>query len=340
MCSLIDPVTGFETPQEWLARYELPLYALKRRTDSGLYVPTASGKLLKRGLSTGTISAAAAKAAVLSIAKPVTQVDILTPVGIRVKIRTTSGDGCARAQKPRSDHTHDITEGIIFEAKASKSHETRLSCGEGIGIVRKHGLRVPYGAPAINPEARWSIEHAIREAVHSVGLKGALVKLSAINGAAIGKKTLNQKVGVFGGISVLGTTGFVEPWNDCLLDSAENLAETADKVALTTGRTGLRYAKMYFPDHTAIVAGSNLERVFQKIKGKETIVIGLPALVLKWANPDILSESETKADTVQELFDKDPHAAEITAALTALKTRTKSRIIIIDRCGKIIRDVG
>lgn len=338
MCRLVDPVAGFAIPQKWLERSGLSLPELKRRIDSGLYAVTASGTLLKRGLSTGTISAAAAKAAVLSIAEPTTQVDILTPIGIRVKVHTTSADGWANAQKPRSDHSKDVTEGLIFEAEACKADELQLSPGEGIGIVKKHGLRVPYGAPAISPEAQWSIENAIGEAAHSIGLEGALVKLSAINGAEISKKTLNEKVGVFGGLSVLGTTGFVEPWNECLVGSAEDLAETADRVALTTGRTGFKYAKMYFPDHTTIIAGSNLERVFQKAEGKETIIIGLPALILKWAKPDILSE--TKADTVQELFDRNPYAEEITAALTALKTRTKARIVVIDRAGKIIRDVG
>ena len=338
MCRLVDPVSGFAIPQEWLVRSGLPLPELKRRIDSGLYALTASGTLLKRGLSTGTISAAAAKAAVLSIAEPATRVSILTPIGIRVKVHTTSADGWAWAQKPTSDHSKDVTEGLIFEAEASKADEIQLSAGEGIGIVKKHGLRAPYGTPAISPEARWSIEHAIGEATHRIGLEGALVKLSAINGAAISKKTLNQKVGVFGGVSVLGTTGFVEPWNECLVGSAENLAETATRVALTTGRTGFKYAKMYFPDHSTIVAGSNLERVFQKAEGKEMIIIGLPALILKWAKPDILSEM--KANTVQELFDRDPYAEGITAALTALKTRTQARIVIINRAGKIIRDVG
>jgi len=338
MCSLIDPVAGFAIPQKWLTRSGFSLPELKRRIDSGLYMLTASGTLLKRGLTTGTISAAAAKASVLSIAEPTTQVDILTPIGIRVKVHTTSADGWASAQKPGSDHSKDVTEGLIFEAEASKAVGIQLSPGEGIGIVKKRGLRAPYGTPAISPEARWSIENAIGEATRSIGLKGALVKLSAINGAAISKKTLNEKVGVFGGVSVLGTTGFVEPWNECLVGSAENLAETADRVALTTGRTGFKYAKMYFPDHTTLIAGSNLERVFQKAEGKETIIIGLPALILKWAKPDILNEM--KADTVQELFDRDPYAEEITVALTALKTRTKARIVIIDRAGKIIRDIG
>ena len=338
MCSLIDPVAGFAIPQKWLTRSGLSLPELKRRIDSGLYTLTASGTLLKRGLTTGTISAAAAKASVLSIAEPTTQVDILTPIGIRVKVHTTSADGWASAQKPRSDHSKDVTEGLIFEAEAFKAVGIQLSLGEGIGIVKKRGWRAPYGTPAISPEARWSIENAIGEATRSIGLKGALVKLSAINGAAISKKTLNEKVGVFGGVSVLGTTGFVEPWNECLVGSAENLAETADRVALTTGRTGFKYAKMYFPDHTTLIAGSNLERVFQKAEGKETIIIGLPALILKWAKPDILNEM--KADTVQELFDRDPYAEGITVALTALKTRTKARIIIIDRAGKIIRDIG
>jgi len=338
MCRLIDPVAGFVIPQKWLARSGLSLPVLKRRIDSGLYALTASGTLLKRGLSTGTISAAAAKAAVLSIAQPAAEVSILTPIGIRVKVHTTSAGGWASAQKPRSDHSKDITEGLIFEAEASEADEIQLSPAEGIGIVKKNGLRARYGSPAISPEARWSIEHAIEEAVHTIGLEGAFVKLSAINGATISKKTLNQKVGVFGGVSVLGTTGFVEPWNECLVGSAEDLAETANRVALTTGRTGFKYAKMYFPDHSTIVAGSNLERVFRKAEGKEMIIIGLPALILKWAKPDILSGF--KANTVQELFEGDPYAEEITEALTDLRTRTKARIVIINRAGKIIRDVG
>jgi len=338
MCRLIDRVGGFPIPQEWLARSHLSLPELKRRIDSGMWAITASGTLLRRGLSTGTISAAAAKAAVLSLAEPVTQVSVLTPSGIRINVRCTSKGGWARAQKPNSDHPKDVTEGLIFEAKAAAADEIALAPGEGIGIVKRHELRVPYGAAAISPEARWSIEHAITEATHDIGLEGALVKLSAVNGAAISQKTLNQKVGVFGGISILGTTGFVEPWNECLVDSAESLAETASKVALTTGRTGFKYAKLYFPEHTAVIAGSNLDRVFQKCKGKETVVVGLPALILKWAKPDILNGAN--AGTVQELFDRDPYAEQITAALTALRTRTAATIVIINRAGTIIRNIA
>jgi len=117
---------------------------------------------------------------VLSIAEPTTQVDILTPIGIRVKVHTTSADGWASAQKPRSDHSKDVTEGLIFEAEAFKAVGIQLSLGEGIGIVKKRGLRAPYGTPAISPEARGRSKTRIGEPRRSIGSREPLVKLSAI----------------------------------------------------------------------------------------------------------------------------------------------------------------
>jgi len=337
MHTLIDPVSGLIIPERWIRQSNLPFDELKRYIESGLWVLTVSGTLLKRGFTTGTVAAAAAKAAVVSLISPVTEVEILTPVQLRVSVSVTSEGGWAVSTKPTSDYPKDETAGIVFEAKAERADETHLRAGKGIGIVKKHGLRVPCGMPAINPEARWSIDNAIREAMHSCGLNGAVVKLSAIDGEEVAKKTLNEKIGVYGGISVLGTTGFVEPWNECLINSAEDLIKHSTRVVLTTGRTGLRYAKMNFPTHTPILAGSHLDRLFQRAKGKELIIVGLPALILKWGKPDILKE--TGAATVQQLFDRDPHGQEVNAALTDLKQRTKAKIVIIDREERVVRDL-
>lgn len=335
MKPLLDPVSDLIVPNRWIRRSNIPFDELKRRIESGLFVMTASGTLLKRGLTTGTTAAAAAKAAVVSLIMPVNCVKILTPVKLRVSVRVTSDSGWAAASKPTSDYPHDETAGIVFEARAERAEKILLRAGEGIGVVKKHGLRVPCGMPAINPEARWSIENAIQEAMRGCGLNGAIVNISAINGEDIAKRTLNEKVGVFGGISVLGTSGFVEPWNERLIESAEDLIKHSTRIALTTGRTGLRYAKMNFPTHTPILAGGNLDRLFKIAKGKDVVIVGLPALIIKWGKPDVLRG--TGAANVQELFDRDPHGQEVNAALNNLKARTEAQIVIINREERVVR---
>ncbi len=337
MSELTDPTSGFVIPEAWIRRSTLPSTEVKRRIASGLYTLTASGALLRRGLTTGTVASAAAKAAVLSLSHSVSDVSILTPVGIRVTVAVKASNGRATAQKTKSDYANDVTEQIIFEAVAVEADNLQLCIGHGIGVIKTHGLRVLFGRPAVNPEARASIHRAIKEAVRDASLRGALVQLSAVNGKQVSEKTLNQKVGVIGGISILGTTGFVEPWSEGLLESAEDLVLHADKIVLTTGRTGLRYAKMYFPHHTAVLVGSNLSRIFKKARGKDVTIFGLPALILKWGCPDILQK--TSASTVQQLFDRDPYGKEIDATLALLKQRTNARIIIINRNGKIVREM-
>jgi cobalt-precorrin-5B (C1)-methyltransferase len=335
MNTLVDPVSDLVIPERWLRKTGLPVDELRRRIESGLWMVTASGILLRRGLSTGTVAAAVAKAAVMSLQMPVSNVEVLTPVRLRVSVSVAAEGGRASASKPKSDYPRDVTEGVVLEANAENAEETQLRAGKGIGIARKDGLRIARGAPAINPEARWSIDNAIREAVRSGGLNGALVELSAVNGEEVAKKTLNEQVGIYGGISILGTTGFVEPWNESLVESAEDLIDHSQRVVLTTGRTGLRFAKMHFPTHTPILAGSSIDRLFERARGKETIIVGLPALILKWGNPDILKG--TDATTVGQLFDRDPQGKEATAALNDLKARTKAKIVIINREGRAVR---
>jgi len=332
---LRDPISSLVIPSEWIHRSNIPFVKLKKLVDSGFYAITSSGTLLRRGLSTGTIAAAAAKAAVLSIKEPIQEVDVLTPVGIRVPVTVNATHGSAIAEKPPSDYHTDITEGLQFEAEASQAGELILSTGDGIGIVQRHGLRVPVGQAAINPEARNTIMCAIQEGVRFAGLRGASVILTARNGEKIARKTLNPKIGIAGGISVLGTTGFVEPWNECLVCSMEDLIERAERVVLTTGRTGFRFAHLYFPEYTPILVGSNIDRAVKKARGKNIIIMGLPALILKWGNPTILNG--TSANTIKELFDTNPFREEVNESLAAIKTRTVAKIVLINREGEIVR---
>jgi cobalt-precorrin-5B (C1)-methyltransferase len=105
----------------------------------------------------------------------------------------------------------------------------------------------------------------VKEAVDELGLKGAEVIISIPDGEKIGKETLNSKIGVEGGISILGSTGFVEPWNDHLGEMKGDLIRCTDKVVLTTGRIGMRYSHMLFPD---MLEGSGYATVVEMLEKK------------------------------------------------------------------------
>jgi cobalt-precorrin-5B (C1)-methyltransferase len=334
---LRDPITSLVIPREWIDKSNVPFAELKKLVESGFYAVTSSGTLLRRGLSTGTVAAAAAKAAVLSLKESIGEVDILTPVGIRVLVIVKGADGQAIAEKPASDYHADVTEGLQFEAEATPAKKLILKTGAGIGIVQRRGLRAPIGEAAINPEARNTIMCAIKEAVGAVGLQGASVTLSARNGEKVARKTLNPKIGIVGGISVLGTTGFVEPWNECLVCSMEDLIARAEKVVLTTGRTGFKFAHVYFPEYSRVLVGNNIDRAVRKARGKDVVIMGLPALILKWGNPTILRGSS--ANTIKELFDVNPFGKEVSESLAAIKSRTGAKIVLINSDGEIVRAI-
>ncbi len=334
---LRDPITSLLIPREWIDKSNVPFAELQKLVESGFYAVTSSGALLRRGLSTGTVAAAAAKAAVLSLKDPVREVDILTPVGIRVLVTVKGADSHAIAVKPRSDYHADVTEGLQFEADATPAEELILKTGAGIGIVQRRGLRAPVGEAAINPEARNTIMCAIQEAVDAMRLQGASVMLRARNGETIARKTLNPKIGIVGGISVLGTTGFVEPWNECLVSSMEDLIARSEKVVLTTGRTGFKFAHVYFPEYSRVLVGNNIDRAVEKASGKDIVIMGLPALILKWGNPTILHGSS--ANTIKELFDINPFGKEINESLAAIKSRTGAKIVLINSDGEIMRAI-
>jgi len=327
-----DPVNNFEIPPEWIERANIPEGEgdLKAGIASGRLVVLADGTVLKRGYTTGTTAAAAAKAAVLSLSEPVDRVTVTTPVGIAVVLEVQSSDGRASAVKDAGDHGFDVTNGIRIVAEAHESEGISITAGRGVGRKR--------GAPAINPVPMRQIRASVEDAVREIGISGADVMISVPNGEEISVQTLNSRVGVIGGISILGTTGFVEPWNEHLLETKQELIERADRdrVVLTTGRIGMKYANMLFPDHTVVMVGSRIQEGIGWVKG-EFIICGLPGLILKWADPDILRGAGFH--TVQELIDDDPHSARIDRALAAAKKIAPcARIVLLNRNGSTVRD--
>ncbi|MEA2035362.1 MAG: cobalt-precorrin-5B (C(1))-methyltransferase [Euryarchaeota archaeon] len=333
-----DPVTDYEYPHTWVNACT-DKQTLKLAAE-GLGVLTSTGKVLKRGFTTGTTAAAACKAAVLSLKNRTESVDVKIPCGLIVTVPVKAINGTASAWKYPGDYKGDVTAGLEFRAFAVEEQDTGISfsAGRGIGRFVRDTPRYKTGEPAISKPSRQSIKNAIQEALTETGLKGIHVKLEIPEGVKTGKKTLNPKVGVEGGISVLGSTGLVEPWDDHLSESVFSRISSADKVVITTGRIGLRYSRMLFPDHEVVLVGVNMQKGIDSAKG-EIILCGLPALILKFINPEILTDSGYK--TVEEMTTSPEWMEIIKENLSEYKSDNQNiRVVIINRDGNTEGDSG
>lgn len=328
---MIDPVNNFQIPDNWIKRAKIPLEELAIHIQSGRYVLLSDGSLLRRGYTTGTTAAAAAKASVLSLKRSISQVCVPTPAGVRAILKVMANNGKASAVKDSGDHAFDVTKGMEILAEAREHDSITIKAGTGIGLKK--------GIPAINPSPIRQIEEAVKEALLETGLKGAHVTISVPKGEEIAKKTLNSQVGITGGVSILGTTGFVEPWNEHLGEMKEDLIRQADRLVLTTGRAGMRFSNMLFPGYTVILIGSDISRGLSAAKVKADVIIsGLPGLILKWSYPAILKGSGYL--TVQEMIDGSPDNPLIDRALEKAVKLSGRRIVLLNRDGTILRDSG
>ena len=113
------------------------------------------------------------------------------------------------------------------------------------------------------------------------------------------------------------TTGLVEPWDDHLEETVISRVRSAPRVVLTTGRTGLRYARLLFPDHEVVLVGSNIGVALSSAMGDVTL-FGLPGLVLRYINHEILEG--TGCRTVEELMTKQEYAPRVRCALEQYKS--------------------
>ena len=328
-----DPVTGFEYPKSWQekCRSQGDLADVAK----GLSVLTSSGTVLRRGYTTGTTAAAACKAAVLSLHADISSVHITIPCGLLVEVPVTARGGRASAKKFSGDYPADATAGCEFVARAKKKETgIELVPGRGIGTFIRTTPRFSKGMPAINPVPLSCILQSVQEALDQTGLSGVTVRLSVTKGAAVAKKTLNSRVGIEGGISVLGTTGLVEPWDDHLTESVMDRISASRHAVLTTGRTGLRYARLRYPDHDVVLIGSKIHDALTVARAP-VVLFGLPALVLRYIIPDILEG--TGFSTVEELGASPGFGDRVkTVLLSYKKTHPDVHVVIVNRDGGVI----
>ncbi|MGM0758625.1 MAG: cobalt-precorrin-5B (C(1))-methyltransferase CbiD [Thermodesulfobacteriota bacterium] len=222
---------------------------------------------LRTGFTTGSAAAAGAKAATLLLGgqKTPQEVDIPLPGGDRLHIPIVeccadNGQASCTVIKdggddPDATHMARITATIIHHAQDAAAEQVTILGGTGVGVVTKPGLPVPVGQAAINPVPREQIRQAVTEALLSAGLSGPLqVTISVANGEKIAQKTFNPRLGILGGISILGTRGTVRPYSHqaykdtitACLDAAQ--AQSVSWVGLCTGGRSERYLRQLHPE--------------------------------------------------------------------------------------------
>lgn len=211
-------------------------------------------KKMRSGITTGASAAAAAKAAAMALffGRQPERVTVSNPDGKEIKVPISryieypGGRGAVVIKDGGDDP--DVTHGleIIAAVTAAEQGLINIRGGEGVGTVTRPGLQVPVGDPAINPVPRWMIETAVT-AVLPAGY-GCTVTISVPGGEKAAERTLNPRMGIVGGISILGTTGIVRPmseeaFKDSLAPQVDlALASGYQTVVLTPGRMGYRWA--------------------------------------------------------------------------------------------------
>ena len=216
------------------------------------------GKKLRLGYTTGSCAAAAAKAAawmLLSGSKK-ESIRLLTPKGMELTLAVEDihlSPNCVRcAIRKDSGDDPDITRDTLIYAEVRKTETVGIVIdgGQGVGRVTMPGLDQPVGAAAINSVPRRMIQENVEEVCGLFGYIGGLyVVISVPEGEALAKKTFNPRLGIEGGISILGTTGIVEPMSEqALVDTIhvelrQRREGGADYVLLAPGNYGADYIK-------------------------------------------------------------------------------------------------
>lgn len=185
---------------------------------------TKDGKRMRRGYTTGSCAAAAAKSAALMLLEDrvIGSVHLTTPGGAELDLAVTETvrepDAVSCGIVKDSGDDPDVTNGMTVYARVEKisaPREILIDGGEGVGRVTKPGLDQPVGNAAINSVPRRMIAEELRTVCEDHGYTGGLrVVISAPAGVELAKRTFNPRLGIVGGISILGTTGIVEPMSD------------------------------------------------------------------------------------------------------------------------------
>ncbi|GIW78516.1 MAG: cobalt-precorrin-5B C(1)-methyltransferase [Gemmatales bacterium] len=216
---------------------------------------------LRTGFTTGACSAAAARAALTALIRQedVARIAIVLPNGRNVEFpllfcRHSLEEAIAGVVKDAGDDP-DVTHQAEIHVRVSWCGDPGIHFrrGPGVGLVTKKGLPVPPGEPAINPGPRKLIAENLQPLLEEAGRTGVVVEISVPNGEKLAQKTFNPRLGIEGGISILGTTGIVVPYShSAWLASVHQAIDVAcaygcQHLVFTVGERSERAARQMFP---------------------------------------------------------------------------------------------
>ncbi|MCI8652678.1 MAG: cobalamin biosynthesis protein CbiD [Angelakisella sp.] len=314
----------------------------------------ADGRRLRFGWTTGSCAAAAARAAARALltGEEPAAVRFSTPSGVELELPVEclnrGRDRASCGVRKDAGDDPDVTHGLLIRAEVRAEPgegplELLLAAGEGVGIVTLPGLDQPPGEPAINRVPREMILTALREEAERAAFAGRLTAaISVPGGKELAEKTFNPRLGILGGISILGTSGLVEPMSETALVASIRaelsvLAAAGEKrVILTPGNYGrdfLREAEG-IPDRLAVKCGNFLGEALDaagELGFREVLLAGHLGKLVKLAG-GMLNTHSRYGDCRMELLAS--HAAlagasrETVAALFAAPTTVQAGDIL------------
>ncbi len=213
---------------------------LCRKKTEQIQVELPGGKELTLDIHDIQIQYAGTNSGVMTESAADIQGNDIVPVSVSCAVQKDSGDD------------PDVTDGIWVYSKVERTNTggITLEGGKGVGRVTKPGLEQPVGSAAINKVPRRMILKEVEEACEEAGYRGGIrVEISVPEGERLAAKTFNPRLGIEGGLSILGTSGMVEPMSEqALVDTIRlemqvKLAENKDYLIITPGNYGLDFLK-------------------------------------------------------------------------------------------------
>lgn len=208
---------------------------------------------LHSGLTTGTCATAAAIAATMRLLrkeKP-SEVPVVLPDGETIQVPVGYGNDYAYCIKESGDDP-DVTNGIEVRARVEEADAFEIRGGEGVGIITLPGFDYPPGSPAINKAPREMIRQNLE--LLTIDHSPLSITISVPQGAEIAKRTFNPRLGIEGGISIIGVSGIVKPFSEeAFIDSIRKCmtiakASGSDRVVINSGGKSERFVKALYPD--------------------------------------------------------------------------------------------
>jgi cobalt-precorrin-5B (C1)-methyltransferase len=273
---------------------------------------------LRTGYTTGACATACAKAALLALIqqKEINEIEITLPLGEKVIFTVSSSftpnNATCTTIKDAGDDP-DVTHGATIGCTVSfnTSNEVRFLRGKGVGLVTLPGLAIAVGEPAINPVPRKMITDAVHFLTYQYKIdKGVDVEVFVINGEEIAKKTLNSRIGIVDGISILGTTGIVKPFSASAYIASITqgvdvaIANGCPEIVINSGGRSeniLRKRFSHLPEFAFIQYGNWIGETLDKIKTSSLQKVTMGIMLGKAAK---LAQGELDTHSGKSSWDK------------------------------------